>query len=90
MKKGLRNSMIGAVCLSMVGCANMDSEDFASSAGMLVALIGITAVVLLSDNDNDSDSDDNRYHYSDKSRDNKNAHHGYHKCRDGRSCYRPK
>lgn len=85
MKAGLRNSMIGAVCLSMVGCTSMDADDV-TSAGLIIGLVGIAAAVLLMD----SDSDDDRHHHRDKPRDRENSYQGHHKCRDGRSCYKPR
>ncbi|QBH96314.1 hypothetical protein EKN56_07840 [Limnobaculum zhutongyuii] len=63
----------------------MDSDDV-TSAGLIIGLVSIAAAVLLMD----SDSDDDRHHHRDKPRDRENSYQGHHKCRDGRSCYKPR
>ncbi len=53
MVESVRNPLIGLLCLSMVGCANMSDEDMAA-AGMVVVGIGaLVALALLNDGKED-------------------------------------
>lgn len=52
MVKSLRNPLIGLLCLSTVGCANMSSDDIAIGT-VVVGLGALVALALLSDGDDD-------------------------------------
>jgi hypothetical protein len=54
MVKSLRNPLIGLLCLSTVGCANMTGDDVALT-GVVVGLGALVALALLSDSDDDKD-----------------------------------
>ena len=71
MAKFLRNSLIGILSLSVVGCANFSGDDF-KTLGALVLIVGVVAAIAVSDSGDDSnyDSSDNYdhhvYHHDDK------------------------
>jgi hypothetical protein len=52
MVKSLRNPLIGLLCLSTVGCANMTGDDVAIT-GVVLGLGALVALALLSDGDDD-------------------------------------
>jgi len=52
MVKSLRNPLIGLLCLSTVGCANMTNDEVAIT-GVVIGLGALVALALLSDGDND-------------------------------------
>ncbi|AJR01819.1 MULTISPECIES: hypothetical protein [Hafnia] len=71
MAKFLRNSLVGILSLSVVGCANFSGDDF-KTLGALVLIVGAVAAIAVSDSGDDSnyDSSDNHdqhnYHHDDK------------------------
>ncbi|HGM5491763.1 TPA: hypothetical protein ACKP1B_003435 [Serratia fonticola] len=58
MVKSLRNPLVGLLCLSMVGCANMSDEDMTTAGIVLVGIGALVALALLSDGDDDKDRKD--------------------------------
>ena len=52
MVNSLRNPLIGLLCLSTVGCANMSSDDVAIGT-VVLGLGALVALALLSDSDDD-------------------------------------
>lgn len=66
-----KNTLIGLLCLSMVGCANMGDDD-ASTAGMVVVGLGALAAVLLLSGD-----DDDKKHKGHNSRDDHKGGKGH-------------
>lgn len=52
MVKSLRNPLIGLLCLSTVGCANMTNDEVAIT-GVVIGLGALVALALLSDGDDD-------------------------------------
>ncbi|MEG0055658.1 MULTISPECIES: hypothetical protein [Hafnia] len=75
MAKFLRNSLIGILSLSVVGCANFSGDDF-KTLGALVLIVGVVAAIAVSDSGDDSnyDSSDN-YGHHDYHHDDKHHHH---------------
>ena len=75
MAKFLRNSLIGILSLSVVGCANFSGDDF-KTLGALVLIVGVVAAIAVSDSGDDSnyDSSDN-YDHHDYHHDYKHHHH---------------
>ncbi|MHA7845190.1 hypothetical protein [Serratia sp. D1N4] len=53
MVESLRNPLIGLLCLSTVGCANMSGEEIATVGVVAVSIGALVAVALLSDSNDD-------------------------------------
>ncbi|WP_159566464.1 hypothetical protein [Budvicia diplopodorum] len=70
MANRFRNSLIGLLCLSMVGCAGMSDEDMGTAGIVVVGLGALAAVLLLSDDDDDDK------HKGHGSRDGRKGGHG--------------
>ncbi|EFV39815.1 hypothetical protein HMPREF0864_02720 [Enterobacteriaceae bacterium 9_2_54FAA] len=75
MAKFLRNSLIGILSLSVVGCANFSGDDF-KTLGALVLIVGVVAAIAVSDSGDDSSYDSsNNYDHHDYHHDDKHHHH---------------
>ncbi|MFZ1875289.1 MAG: hypothetical protein WAU54_21285 [Chania sp.] len=53
MVESLRNPLIGLLCLSTVGCANLSGEEIATVGVVAVGIGALVAVALLSDGSDD-------------------------------------
>lgn len=68
MVESLRNPLIGVLCLSTVGCANMTGDEIVTVGAVAVGIGALVAVALLSDS---SDNERNQ-----KERNKKDRHKG--------------
>lgn len=73
MIKSLRNPLIGLLCLSTVGCANITGDDVAT-AGVVVGLGALAVLLLLS---SDADDDKDRKEHGDRGGHKEGGKHGY-------------
>lgn len=71
MVKSFRKSLIGLLCLSLVGCANMNDDNIGTAGMVVVGLGALAALILLSDSD-----DDKQEHKSHSGKDNHKGGHG--------------
>ncbi|MBC3378981.1 hypothetical protein H8I69_07600 [Serratia fonticola] len=76
MVKSLRNLLIGLLCLSTVGCANMTNDDVAIT-GVVIGLGALVALALLSDGDNKDHKEPHRKEHGDKGGHKGGNKHGY-------------
>lgn len=75
MAKFLRNSLIGILSLSVVGCANFSGDDF-KTLGALALIVGVVAAIAVSDSGDDSNYDSSdSYDHHDYHHDDKHHHH---------------
>lgn len=78
MVKSLRNPLIGLLCLSTVGCANMSDEDMATAGMVLVGIGALVALALLNDGDDDkAHKEPPRKQHGDKGGHKEGDKHGY-------------
>lgn len=80
MVDALRNPLLGLMCLSMIGCANMSDDDFAA-AGMIVVGVGaLVALALISDSGDEDQKKKDRNskdrHKNDDRHEHGKSHHG--------------
>lgn len=81
MVDALRNPLLGLMCLSMVGCANMSDDDFAA-AGMIV--VGVGALVALALINDSADEEQKKKDRNGKDRHQNNDRHKPDKSHHGR------
>lgn len=73
MVDSFRNSLIGLLCLSVVGCGSMSDSDAGATGMVVVGLGALAAIILLSDSDDDKGHKGHRGH---SSRDSYKGGHG--------------
>ena len=84
MVNSLRNPLIGLLCLSTVGCANMSSDDVAIGT-VVLGLGALVALALLSDSGDDkSHKEPPRKEHGEKGGHKGGDKHGYGKGHPGR------
>ncbi|AYM93346.1 hypothetical protein D9980_23810 [Serratia sp. 3ACOL1] len=76
MVKSLRNPLIGLLCLSTVGCANMTNDEVAIT-GVVIGLGALVALALLSDGDDKDHKEPPRKEHGDKGGHKGGNKHGY-------------
>ncbi|WP_431223850.1 hypothetical protein ACQ86O_01460 [Serratia sp. L9] len=59
MVEALRNPLLGLMCLSMVGCANMSDNDFAAASMIVVGVGALVALALINDSGDEEQKDRN-------------------------------